>query len=235
MKLQIRNPKIEIRSNRGAFGIRVSELFRASGFEFRFFSAGNVLAALALSFLTSCATSEKNPAPPQPAINLVWPKPPDPPRIAYVQSIYSPADVGVKSSGFSRFANWLTGSPRSSGAFVKPFGIALDENDNLCVTDDGTKAVCFFDRAKTKWSRWEKIGKQRFSSPVAIARRNGIFYVADSDRAAVIAFNERGKLVFELTNHLARPCGLVVNGERLYVVDSKRHCVVAFDLRGQFV
>ncbi len=188
------------------------------------------------SFLlwTSCVTKDAPPTS-SPDIPLVWPAAPEAPRIVYAQTIHQPSDLGVKSSGFNRIADWITGAGKEREQLVKPFGIALDENDNFCLTDTGANAVCFFNRAKLKWLRWNKIEKLRFRSPVAIAKRNDVFFVADSGLAAVVAFRENGKLLFQITNHLERPSGLAISGEQLFVADSQRHCIVVFDLRGKYL
>ena len=167
--------------------------------------------------------------------SLVWPAPPDAARIAYVTSIHRPADAGIKASGWGRLTRWLTGSDKGNEPLQKPFGLALDDQDNLCLTDTGAHAVCFFDRTKKQWQRWTQLGDLAFSSPVAVAKYQQIFFVADSGLASVVAFNSKGKLLFQITNGLERPCALTVNPERLWVADSQRHCVSAFDLAGRFL
>ncbi|HWQ90782.1 MAG TPA: 6-bladed beta-propeller [Clostridia bacterium] len=182
----------------------------------------------------SCTRIERSPAG-QPAVDRVWPEPPEPARIAFAKSIFRPADLGIKRSGFTRLGQWLTGSEKGNEPLVKPFGIALDENDNLCLTDTGANAVCFYDAARKKWSRWDRIGKLRFASPVGVAKRNGIFYVADSTLGSLVAFTDTGKLVFQVTNHLARPTGVTIAQGKLFVADSQRHCVVSFALNGEYL
>jgi DNA-binding beta-propeller fold protein YncE len=189
----------------------------------------------ALILIGGCATSERSNSAAQPAPQLVWPSPPDAPRIAYVQSISRPDDVGIKVSGGARALRWIFGSNKAAESLVKPFGVALDENDNLCLTDTGANAICFYDRTKKTWQRWDKIESIRFASPVSVAKRNGTIFVADSGLAAVIAFSEKGKLLFSITNRLQRPAGLTIYGDRLFVVDSLRHAVLSFDLNGQFI
>jgi DNA-binding beta-propeller fold protein YncE len=186
--------------------------------------------------LTGCAsrassTSKSGQSPP----SLVWPDPPLPPRVAYVRSISRPSDAGVKRSALTRFGNWVTGAQRGDEPLIKPFGIAVDEQNNLCVTDTAANVVCFFDRERKRWRRWEKIETVRFVSPVAVAKRMGIFFVADSALGRIIAFDERGKLLFEITDHLARPSGLAIAGDRLLVTDSQRHSVLAYNLGGGFL
>jgi hypothetical protein len=190
---------------------------------------------LVFGLLSGCATSKRSNSAASPAPQLIWPSPPDPPRIAYVQSISRPADVGIKVSSGARALRWIFGSNQDRDFLVKPFGVALDENDNLCLTDTGANAVCFYERTKKTWRRWDKIGNIHFASPVAVAKRNGMICVADSGLASVIAFSDQGKLLFTITNRLQRPAGLVLHGERLSVVDSLRHAVVTFDRNGKYL
>lgn len=167
--------------------------------------------------------------------SLVWPPPPAPPRIAYVNSISRPADAGSKPNAWGRIANWITGASKGDESLVKPFAIALDEKDNLCLTDTGANVVCYLDRTKQKWFRWDKVGHIRFLAPVAIARRGKTFYVADSSLAAVVAFDDKAKLLFTITNGLIRPAGLDLAGQRLLVADSQRHCILTYDLAGRLI
>ena len=188
------------------------------------------LAALALC-LPGCANKKAKPAP----VNIVWPNPPEEPRIAYVASVTQPSDLGLKRSGWNRVANWLIGAQRGNEQFVKPFGLAVDEADNLCVTDTGAGAVCFFDLGQKRLHRWTGAGKIRFATPVAVAKRGGTVFVADSARASVIALSLKGALLFELTNGVQRPVGLAASETNLYVVDSQLNRVAIYDFRGTLI
>jgi DNA-binding beta-propeller fold protein YncE len=165
--------------------------------------------------------------------SLVWPAPPDAPRIAYLRSLGGPADLGVKRSTIGKVANWLVGSGRDSGQFVKPFGVALDEHDNLCFTDTGANVVCYFDRTHKTWRRWEQVGKISFASPVAVAKHGRALYVADSALGEVVVFDEEGKLISEIKTGLQRPTGVAIASNRLFVVDSQVQGVLSFDLGGR--
>ncbi|MCX8091819.1 MAG: 6-bladed beta-propeller [Verrucomicrobiae bacterium] len=172
----------------------------------------------------------------------VWPAPPETPRLAFVRAFAQPTDFGVKLSGLRRFSNWLTGAQKGNEPLLKPFALALDEQDNLCVTDTGANAVCFLDRAANRWLRWSALehrgGRGRaailFASPVAVAKRGQTIFVADSARGSVLAFDLKGQLQFQLTNRLQRPSGLALAGDRLWVADAAQHSVLAFNLRGEF-
>jgi DNA-binding beta-propeller fold protein YncE len=188
-------------------------------------SAAAVAAALALG----CATTV---APERVATTPCWPPPPAEPRVVYVQSITGPADLGLRASLWGRLAKALTGGTRRSEAFIKPFGVALDEAGNLCVTDTGAAQVVFFDRQRKAYRRWNQVGPYAFVSPVAVARQNGLFYVADSGLGRVVVFNEQGQLRYEIAAPLERPSGLVIVDDRLYVADAQAHCILVFDLTG---
>jgi hypothetical protein len=190
---------------------------------------------LVLLLLAGCSGGKQAREMSEAAKAMVWPAAPEEPRIGYVQAITRPDDLGIKRSSLSRFARWVTGSGKGSEMLVKPFGIAVDDKDNLCLTDTGANTVCYFDRANKKWHRWDHLGKLRFISPVAIAKLNDVFYVADSGRGSVVAFNEGGKLLFEITNKLERPSGIAIVAGQLFVTDSRRHCVARYDLLGHYV
>lgn len=169
------------------------------------------------------------------ASGRVWPPPPAEARIVFEREIARPADIGAKPPMLSRLADWITGSGRDRDKLEKPFGLCLDDAGNLLLTDMGANAVCLLDQAQRKWRRWESAGNIRFQSPVAVARSGATIFVADSALGKVIAFDESGRLQFEITQELERPCGLAVHGDKLFIADAQRHAVVVCDVRGKFL
>jgi sugar lactone lactonase YvrE len=153
----------------------------------------------------------------------------------YVGAITRPSDIGAKAPALSRVASWLAGATPGPAELAKPFGLAIDAQGDILVTDTGANAVCCLDRARKKWLRWDQVGKTRFQSPVAIARHRDTIFVADSGLGKVLAFGENGKAQFEITRELERPSGLAVSGERIYVSDTQLHQVVVYDVRGVFL
>jgi len=235
--MQIRMPNAEIRKkpedrspNIHARCFSSNLEFRAS-FGFRHSDFGILL--LLCSFAASCVSDRQQKSNPVEA-RLVWPSPPDEPRIAYVKSIATPADIGRSPSSFKRMVGFITGESAERDNMVKPFGVALDETGNLCLTDTGNNSVLYCDLLHKQWRRWPGVDKTRFASPVAIVKKNGTFYVADSELGKVIAFDENNRALFTITEPLQRPAGLALAGDSLFVVDSQAHAVFAFDLRGQF-
>lgn len=185
-----------------------------------------------LALLTaSCASVPAEPR----AARRAWPPPPAQPRVALERLVRGPADLGIRPSGWRRFTNVLTGSDRGREQFVRPQGVAVDEAGNLCVTDPGAGAVFLFDLAGRRSRRWTGAGRERFVNPVAVARSRGITFVADTGLAKVLAFDDRGRLAFSISNHLARPAGLAVTSNALIVADAQIHRVVVFDLQGRLL
>lgn len=165
----------------------------------------------------------------------VWPPPPAAPRIRYDRTISMPADMDVKVAWWRSVLGFLTGSRTDREEFVRPFGIAMDEDGNLCITDVGSGYVFLFDKKTRRFKKWEKIGKTRFVAPVAIAKSKDLLFVADSVLGRVIVFDENGRLRYEISEKLVRPTGLALHDGKLLVADAKAHMVATFDMEGNFI
>ena len=190
---------------------------------------------LAVGILVSCAGSPHSAdRPAATATARVWPAPPDAPRIVFRQCLHGPADIGVRPAFFHSLASWLTGENGESLRLRKPFAVALDETGNLCITDTDANLLCYCDFTRKRWQQFAGAGAFKFASPVAVARRHGVFYVADSRLDRVLALTDAGSLVFALGAPLQRPVALAIVGERLYVVDALAHAVLVFGLDGKY-
>ena len=195
------------------------------------------LLALALAGASGCATAVK-PFPgerPTGAQSLIWPRPPAAQRIAYVQSVYGPADLGLRPSIWKTLGNLLTGSSAERQRFVRPLSVALDDLGNFCMADPGSRSVCFFDRQSGKFRRWTSIGRHDFVAPVSVAKKGNTIFVADPGFGGVVAFTVRGKKLFVLDKPLQRPAGLAIMGSRLLVADAKAHKILIFDTQGTYL
>ncbi len=191
-----------------------------------------LIAAALIALIVSCA-APKSADPAGSASPRVWPAPPDEPRVRFLKSIASPEDLGRSPSLWKRVGRFFTGENSEREHLLKPFAVALDETGNLCLTDTGNNTVCYCDFVGKQWRRWKGVGKTNFLSPVAIARRHGIFYVADSELGRVFAFGDDGKEVFTISRLLQRPTGLALTGDSLAVADAQAHAIFVFDLQGR--
>lgn len=191
------------------------------------------MTALALLAAAVSSASPQQETLPAQGSNAAWPPAPDEPRVVYVRSIHGPRDIGQTASFFTRVGHWITGESGESISLQKPFGLALDEIGNLCITDTGASRIYLCDFVHKKWRTYNGVGKTRFAMPVAVARHGEIFYVADSQLGKIFAFRDQNKPVWEISTPLLRPVGLAVADNSLAVVDSQAHAVFVFDFQGK--
>lgn len=164
---------------------------------------------------------------------LVWPKPPEPPRVRYLQSVAGPQDWGIELPWWRRLADALTGA--SAQQFVRPSAVA-EAGGVLYVADPGAQSLWLLDRPRKRVSQITKTGGEALVSPVALAlRSDGAVFVADTGLAKVFLLSRDGALLRIFASHeLERPAGVAWSdaAQRLYVLDSKRHRITVFDGNG---
>jgi len=187
--------------------------------------ASVVLSILILAIVSGCAS-----APPATDTVMVWPSPPEEPRIAFVASY----------RGQSDFKEWslldrLFGAPVQDD-LVAPFA-AVSYQDKLYVTLIKSGLVAIIDPKERKV---RMIGDQepgKLSTPMGIAiDAAGTIFVSDVTRAQVLAFGQDGKIKTFIgkKNEMERPVSISINKglQRLYVVDTALHKVKVYGTDG---
>lgn len=163
---------------------------------------------------------------------LVWPAPPDPPRIRYVGTLSRTADLHGPQSAAARM-NWLVTGRKVDHRLVAPKDVAVAA-DRVYVADPGQRAVMMFDLARR---RTAMIGSGNvLAFPTHVAAGDGRVFVSDAERAVVAVFTDEGQYVTVWgKEQFDRPAGLCwcPTNRRLYVVDVAGHCVRVFDDRGK--
>lgn len=160
-----------------------------------------------------------------------WPPPPAEPRIQYVGSISG--DVGLQEGLWTRLVHSLSGTDRETGRLNRPFGLTLDDQENLCLADPGAGVVYFFDRKKRDFTRWSRIGDTDLIAPVSLAKKGDLLFVADTELRKVIGFTLSGEKRFEIFGKVERPASVAVAGNSLFVADAQAHSILVFDLTGK--
>jgi len=188
---------------------------------------------------------KETPAPAQPAASkpdpkkLVWPAPPDVPRIQWLAQVSSqddltpPAQVKKKkkSSWMDKLAGVTLPEEREQRALAlnKPFGVAADSKGRVYAADTGLAKVFAFDLENKK----VEFLPSKFVQPIAVA-------IDDADRIFVVDSRQRLVLVFSPSweleasfgrENLERPIAAAVDNENrfLYVVDAKASRLAVFD------
>jgi DNA-binding beta-propeller fold protein YncE len=170
--------------------------------------------------------------------DLVWPLPPDSPRIRYLHAHSGSLDYRKKPSRWKRF---LLGPQQETGIqLVKPYGVTTDPEGRVYITDTGQGAVMVIDPEQSEVRMLGAEGQVRLVTPIGVAldRRSRIF-VSDASLNQVFCFLPDGRIQMALGSEpgLQNPTGLAIDPERnrLYVADSHLHQIVLYSLDGTYL
>ena len=179
-------------------------------------------AYLMLGFLTGCGTPQK-----APTKFTFFPPSPDTPRIQFLTSFASEADLG-RDQGRS-FAEYIVGEQRKADPLVKPYGLAVHDGQ-VFVCDTVAGSVEVFDLIKGHASFFTPQGEGKMRLPINITvDQDGTRYVADTGRAQVLIYNAQGNFIEAMgKKDEMKPSDVAVTADRIYVADLLNHCVKVF-------
>ncbi|HEY7099234.1 MAG TPA: 6-bladed beta-propeller [Terriglobales bacterium] len=179
--------------------------------------------------------------------NLVWPLPPDIPRIKFVQEVFGeeklPVAPGQKAP--KKKQGWMdrvaglqttdTGAIKQEFRHLlgKPYGVGVDSKGRIYVADTFVSAVFVFDLEKKETKLLRNGVEAKFGTIIGLT-------VDDADRVFVVdalmhrvgAFDKDWKLETYFGDaDLGHPGGIAIDEENrfLYVVDTDRERVAVFD------
>ncbi|NIA12672.1 MAG: hypothetical protein GWP08_01235 [Nitrospiraceae bacterium] len=167
---------------------------------------------------------------------LVWPLPPEPPRIQYIGAIQAGASaVGARAG--RGLTSLIMG--RNRAMMIKPVAVATNASGLTAVADPAIPTVHCFDFETQKAWQVKQDRRVPLQSPVGVAvGAQGAVYVSDSVQGCVFVFDGGKKLSHTLGEGvLSRPTGLALSpsGERLYVVDTVACRITYFNPDGTFL
>lgn len=165
---------------------------------------------------------------------LVWPQPPQRPRVRYVGEI-----TGVEQfQGQQKKRGWMdrvagVKETNAQTQLRKPYGVAADSRGRVYVADAASRLVFVFDQTNKKVDYRGHRAPAQIALPVGVAvdDRDRLF-VSDSYFHQVSCFDPEGELLGVFgSSQLARGAGVAVDSQRrrVYVADSKAHRVGVFD------
>ena len=168
---------------------------------------------------------------------IVWPLPPDHPRIRYLGELTGQASLGAQPSGWDAVRAVLTG-PAPTVAFSTPTAVAV-AGERVYVADGQLGAVHILDLASRSYGLINRAGEELLQWPIDVAVLGpSTIAVADSRRAAVFLLDASGETLMTLGRDvLKRPVNLGWNpsaGE-LWVLDAALHMCVVFDREGRLL
>ena len=156
----------------------------------------------------------------------------------------SPFTVQVKPRKYKPVLSF-GGEGSSAGMFDGPWGVAVNERNEIAVTDRDNKRVQIFRSDGTYLRSFGRMGDQEgeFFHPTGIAYlNNGNIVVADSINNRLQIFTEQGKYLTQiggegnLDHQFNYPWGLSVDSDgNIIVADAENKLIKIFTPSGQFV
>ncbi len=192
-------------------------------------------AAAALILLaTGCATPEQRSASgfPVASASLVWPAPPDPPRIRYLGELRGESSIRARPKLGDTLRAVLAGPPARSD-FATPMAVAVDAG-RVYVADPGHAAgaaVHVLDLDAQTYARWTTVGGAPLQWPIDVAAVNGRVAIADARRAVVFVGAASGSAFATLgAGVLRRPSAVAIDRDgRVWVLDAALHTLFCFN------
>ena len=170
-----------------------------------------------------------------PQTPLVWPEPPEQPRITYLGAVSTESDMEKRGSFFDGVGELLFGA-RPVGILVSPYAVAVDPTGIMYVADTGGAVVHAFDLRTRDYRQFSSLDKDaRLRRPVGLATSAERLYVVDSGLRQVCVFKRNGDFLFAFgQDRLARPAGIACRHSQgtIYVADAGRHTIHVFSHEG---
>jgi len=172
------------------------------------------------------------------ASNPVWPPPPETARVAYKNTITKAKDLKIEKGFFAKVWSFLSGSKDQK--LIKPFGLHVDDQNRIYISDIALKALFIFDKKHGKQYYITGTKKYPFLSPMDIdTDHKGNIYVSDSIRRFIYVFDKNGKYKHKIgtAKTLKRPVGIAINNKnnRIYIVDTLANNIKIYSLSGKYI
>ncbi len=169
--------------------------------------------------------------------DLVWPDPPDRPRIQYVESLANGSVM--PRSFFSRLIETLSGASYADVGLGKPLNVAVDDLGRVYVTDLELRKVVVFDFKEKRMRVLGDRGPDQLYSPMGVAVHDTLVFVTDNYLKQVAVFSSAGTRISVLGSpeSFTNPVALAYHPstKRIFVADSKSHEVIVFSFEGDLL
>ncbi len=166
--------------------------------------------------------------------NLVWPLPPDKPRLKFLESYSNNYDIEPRKK--RSWVDKMVGNadPNMVEMFEKAAGVATDSKGRIYVVSSQRAMLYILDKEKRQITRVNGDRGLQFRTPLGVvvdAKDN--FYVADAQLHMVLKFGPDAHMQGSIGTDagLKNPTYMALDESRrrLYVVDSQLHQVLIFN------
>lgn len=164
---------------------------------------------------------------------IVWPPPPETPRIKYLKSYSNSADVEHAPGFFDAVAG------ADFYALQAPQGVVADRQGNIYVSDSTMNVIAVFQPEKKKLRLIGDREPERVAVPLglAVSNKHNLLFVASSGNKKVIGYDINTFSPRLVIPNFTRPVGVAVDESRgrIYVTDSKESYLKSFDFSGKYI
>lgn len=197
-------------------------------------AAERIVVTTLLLAAAACATgqSDSSPAPSPEDLLVVYPLPPDPPRIQFLTAYSGEQDV-VEPKGRS-FLDALIGAEDEEEkfkSFNKPYGVAIHDGV-IYVCDSMLPGLDVLDLNEETFEYFIPQGPGELRKPIncTLDGDTGDLYVADVDRRQIVIFDSAGVYKDAVgEDRELQPTDVFVDGQNLWVLDLQGQAVHVYD------
>ena len=173
-----------------------------------------------------------------PPSELIWPLPPDPPRVRWLGEY---TDMAKVNAGTVRKRGWLdkvagTKAPQERKLNLrKPYGITTDSRGRIYAADTELGVVFVIDPEDKAVERREGSTRAPMTMPVGVAvDSEDRLFVSDAVLHSITCFSPAGEVIARFgTASLGRPGGIAIDPlrNRLYAADAQEGRIAVFDIK----
>lgn len=203
------------------------------------FLSTRIEVTLTLSLLAAAGCAVGPTGPTQPNAGVVWPDPPNPPRIEFVGEYRRAADFGIRPGFWDRLTSLLAGSADDS--MSRPMSVAVSNDDGVIfVADPDSGCIHRYDRRRDRYDCLVPEASEALMSPVSLAITGDEWlYVADSQLGRIFRVPPNGTRLeqFGSEDDVVQPTGVAWHNDtgRLYVTDTGTQSIKIFSKEGRMV
>jgi DNA-binding beta-propeller fold protein YncE len=168
---------------------------------------------------------------------LIWPLPPDPPRVRWLAEYDDMAKLKPTAVKKTSWVKRVTGdkTPDEKQDLKKPYGVTTDSHGRIYVADTERATIFIIDPDKSIAERREPSTRAPLSLPVGVAvDADDRLFVSDANLHSLICFSPTGEPLSQFgMAELGRPGGIAIDRAhgRLYVADAKESRIAVFDTK----